>query len=64
VHHFNTADSFKRWVGSKVSSEVPKPVSKEVDSRAEAFEKEYKQSHPDGPYPPVETKPKTKTEPT
>jgi len=44
-----------------VSSEVPKPSSKEGDSRAEAFEKEYKQSHPAGPYPPMETKPKPET---
>ena len=62
MNRFNTTDSSNRWVGSKVSSEVPKPSSNEGDSRAEAFEKEYKQSHPDGPYPPLETKPKT--EPT
>jgi len=46
-----------------VSSEVPKPRSREGDSRAEAFEEEYKQSHPDGPYPPVETKSKPETKP-
>jgi len=47
-----------------VSSEVPKLRSKEGDSRAEAFENEYKHSHPDGPYPPVEIKPKPETKPT
>jgi len=47
-----------------VSSEVPKPSNKEGDSRAEAFEKEYTQSHPAGPYPPVETKPKPETKAT
>jgi hypothetical protein len=47
-----------------VSSEVPKPSGKEGDYRAEAFEKEYRQSHPDGPYPPVEIKPKPETKPT
>jgi len=31
----------------------------EKDPRAEAFEKEYKESHPNGAYPPVEIKPKT-----
>jgi len=46
-----------------VSSEVPKPRSSEGDSRADAFEKEYKQSHPDGPYPPMEIKPKPETKP-
>jgi len=35
----------------------PKPSDQEKDTRAEAFEKEYKESHPDGPYPPVEIKP-------
>jgi len=44
-----------------VSSEVPKPSIKEGDSRAEAFEREYKESHPGGPYPAVETKPKPET---
>ena len=47
-----------------MSSEVPKPSIKEGDSRAEAFEKEYKQSHPGGPYPPVETKAKPETDAT
>ena len=46
-----------------MSSEVPKP-SKVGDSRAEAFENEYKQSHPNGPYPPLETKPKPETKST
>jgi len=45
--------------GSKVSSEAPKPPVKEEDHRAEAFEKEYKDTHPDGPYPPMEIKPKS-----
>jgi hypothetical protein len=36
-----------------------KPVSKEeADSRARAFEEMYRESHPEGPYPPVQPKPK------
>ena len=34
-----------------------KPADKEEgDARAKAFEKEYNESHPNGPYPPVELK--------
>lgn len=44
-------------------SEVSKPTDKdEGDARASAFEKMYKDSHPDGPYPPVELKLKLKLE--
>ena len=35
-----------------------KPAAEVKDTRAEAFEKEYKESHPNGPYPPVEIHPK------
>ena len=36
-----------------------KPADKEEGTaRAKAFEQEYKSSHPDGPYPLVEVKPK------
>jgi hypothetical protein len=44
-----------------VSSEVPKPSSKQEDPRIEAFEKEYSGSHPNGPYPQVEIRPKQET---
>ena len=38
---------------------MSKPTEKdEGDSRAKAFEKMYKGSHPDGPYPSLELKPK------
>jgi hypothetical protein len=37
---------------------LSKPTAEVKDTRAEAFEKEYKESHPDGPYPPVEISPK------
>ena len=48
-------------VGSKVSSDVPKPGSRQEDSRAEAFEKEYREAHPNGPYPQLETASKKET---
>ena len=35
-----------------------KPSAEVKDTRAEAFEKEYRESHPDGPYPPLEISPK------
>jgi len=42
--------------------ETPKPADQaEGDARAKAFEQAYKQSHPDGPYPPVEIKPKSES---
>jgi hypothetical protein len=35
-----------------------KPIAqKEGDAIAKAFEQMYKDSHPDGPYPPVEIRP-------
>jgi len=43
---------------------LPKPVTEEKDTRPEAFEKEYKDSHPNGPYPPVEIKPRADAKPT
>ncbi len=33
----------------------------EEDARIKAFEQEYKSSHPDGPFPGVELKPKQKS---
>jgi hypothetical protein len=40
-----------------VPSEKP-AAQKEGDAIAKAFEQMYKESHPNGPYPPVEIKPK------
>jgi len=37
---------------------LSKPAAEVKDTRAEAFENEYKESHPNGPYPPVEMGPK------
>lgn len=40
-----------------------KATSKEEgDAVAKAFEQMYKQSHPNGPYPPVELKPKLESQ--
>ena len=36
---------------------------KEGEARAEAFEREYKETHPDGPYPPVDQKGRRGAEP-
>ena len=58
MHHFNTVLPSDSPVGSRVSSEVPKPNSRQEDPRTEAFEKEYRESHPNGPYPKMETRPK------
>jgi len=44
-----------------MSTEAPKQASKEQDAIAEAFAKEYKDSHPDGPYPAVEIKTEPKS---
>jgi hypothetical protein len=35
----------------------------EGDAVAKAFEQEYEDSHPDGPYPPVELKPRPESKP-
>jgi hypothetical protein len=43
---------------------TPGPPGGEKDNRTEAFENEYKQSHPNGPYPPVEIKGKTEAKST
>jgi len=41
-----------------------KPAKKEdSDAIAKAFEQEYKDSHPNGPFPPVEVKPKAEKSP-
>ena len=61
MHDFNTVPPLNSVVGSKVSTEVPKPSSKKEDSRIEAFEKEYRESHPNGAYPQVEIRPKQET---
>ena len=40
-----------------VSSDKPTDAEK-ADARSEAFERAYRESHPNGPYPPVEDQPK------
>lgn len=48
-----------------MSSPAPKRSEREVgDETAKAFEKEYAESHPDGPYPVVELKPKGEAAPS
>ncbi len=44
-------------------SSPTKPVTKKEDEWAKAFEAEYKESHPDGPYQKVEIKPKPEAKP-
>lgn len=41
-----------------MSSEEKPASGKERDALAKALDQMYKNSHPDGPYPPVEIKPK------
>ena len=44
-----------------MSSEKPADKGK-GDARPEAFERAYRDTHPNGPYPPVEVQPKQKDE--
>ena len=44
-----------------VSSEKP-AAKEEGEARAKAFERMYRESHPNGPYPPVELKPKSESQ--
>jgi hypothetical protein len=47
-------------MGPELSSE---PVKKEeMEAEAKALEQAYKETHPNGPYPPVEVKPKPKAQ--
>jgi hypothetical protein len=47
-----------------VSSEAPKPANQdEGNARAKAFERAYKESHPNGPYPTLEPKSKPEAKP-
>ncbi len=39
-----------------------KSDAQEGETRAKAFEQAYKDTHPNGPFPPVELKPKLKLE--
>jgi hypothetical protein len=49
-------DELSKEFEARVSS---KPTSKnEGDEAAKAFERAYTETHPNGPYPPVELKPK------
>jgi hypothetical protein len=41
--------------------EVEAAGKKEGDARAKAFEQAYMESHPNGPYPPVELKQKSES---
>jgi hypothetical protein len=57
--YFITSDLTQSKFDSAVSSTSPKPSEKKVgDEVAKAFEQEYKESHPNGPYPSLEPKPK------